>query len=277
MRTSIVVGIILLLAPFICAAAGESPKVTLDAGDLPIEQAMVDVARQAGVQILCDPALKTTVTGHFTSIELDALMDSITKINDLKWQKLYLPSQPDQPWTFDKVKARADAMASVSMGTVIMLDPSTGKQKVFVVQDPASPAVAPDKLGLKAYYIVYKPIVETKTAAKTGDAQQDALTRFKSIENERTKLLAQMTPSERIAALQQEMLSLLNLDPSLSRQIMQDQFMARNNLDQQSRDRYRALMHDTFHSMRDQGLITGDGPRGPRGGGEDRRGRDRNN
>jgi len=257
MKTVICITLLLLAAMAACA---DSPKVALEAKDMSLADAVADLAKQAGVQIICDAGAKATINGRFESIELDKLLDSITKTNSLKWQKVYLPAKADEKPTVEQVKARAEAVSAVTSGTMIVFDPATGKQKVFVEQDAATPTVAPDKLGLTLVYVISKPSeVKTDTAA-TGDAAK----KYQALETQRMQLLARMTPEQRISAVQQEMVSLINMDPAARQQIMIAQMQARQNMDPQLQDQYRQAMRDTFQAMRDQGLITGD--RGPGGG-----------
>ncbi|MBI2841876.1 MAG: hypothetical protein HYX78_00595 [Armatimonadetes bacterium] len=253
MKIGIVVGALVLLLSLACMAiAADAPKVTLEAQSTPIQKAMDDVGKQAGVQILCDSDVKAAISAQFGSIELEKLLDAVTMSNNLKWQKLYLPDQSEQKPSLEKIKARAEAVAAVAGGTIVVCDPATGKQKVFVEQDAASPSVDPEKLGMKPVYLISKPKVETKDAEQP---EQDAATRFQSLQNERMKLLAEMTPEQRINATQQEMMSMMNMDPATRQQIMMDQMSARRNMAPEIRDSYRQMMRETFRSMREQGLI----------------------
>jgi len=252
MRSAFTTLVLLVAAITASAAAAENPKVALDAKEMPIEQAMAELGKQAGVQIICDPGLKETVTGTFQSIELEKLLDTITKINNLKWQKLYLPAQPDQKPTLEQIKARAEMIAALTGGSIIVVDPATGKQKVFVEQEPAAVSVSPDTLGRKPVYLISKPKPPAKEPPQT---KQDPLARMQSLEAERMKLLAQMTPEQRVAAMQQEMLAMMQLDPATRQQMMIDQFKARNNMDPQLRDQYRDMMRETFRAMREQRLM----------------------
>ena len=263
MKIGAVAGIFLILMALGCAViAADSPKAALEAQDMPIEQAMADIGKQCGVQIVLDTGVKGAVTGHFASIELESLLDAITKSNNLKWQKFYLPAKEEQKPTLEQIKARANAVAALAGGAIVVCDPATGKQKVFVEQNTATPSVEPDKIGMKPLYLISKPKVETKDSAETQKANQDAATRFKSLQDERMKLLSQMTPEQRIAAMQQETLAMMYLDPAARQQMMLDQMKARQSMDPQTREQYQQMMHDTFRAMREQGLI----PEGQRGG-----------
>lgn len=227
MKIGIVAGMVLTGLSLACAVtAADNPKVTLDVSNVPISDAMAQVTKQCDVQIICGADVKKSITGHFESIELDKLMDTITKTNSLSWQKVYLPSQGDQKPIAEQIKAHADAVTAVTGGSIIVCDPTTGKQKVFVEQDSTSPSVAPEKLGMKAVYLIYKPVV---TAAKTEQqqpqqTQQDVVSQFTSLQNSRMQLLSQMTPEQRVDAMRQEM----------------------------------QTMRDTFRTMREQGLLPAD-------------------
>lgn len=258
----------MFLLSLACSAA-DNPKVTLDAKDLPIEQAMANLAKQAGVQIVCESGVKGTLTGRFEDLELEKLLGVITKSNGLTWQKVYLPppSEEQKP-TLDQMKARADAVTAVTGGPIVVVDPATGKQKVYVEQEASAPSVDLEKLGLKPVYLVSKPKAAAATPS-TAKADKDASNRFQALQNERVQLLAQMSPEQRVAAMQAEMLAVFNMDPGVRAQFMADEMKARFNMDPQMRDQYRQLMRDTFQIMRDQGQLPagswGDRSRGERG------------
>ena len=277
MRTGLISCALALLVLVACGAtAADSPKVALDAKDMPIQQAMEQVGKEAGVQIVCESSVKGTVNGSFESVELEKLLDTITRLNNLKWQKLYLPAQSDQKPTPEQINARAEAIAAVTGGPMVVCDPATGKQKVFVEQDSAAPSVAPDKLGLKLVYLISKPKEEPKVETKESEKGKGESTDFQSLEQERVKLMAKMTPEQRVAAMQQETAYVMQLDPATRQQVLIDQFMAQRNMDPQTRDLYRQAMRDAWQKMRDQGLIPpggrgwggGGGPGGPGGGGQ---------
>lgn len=257
MRTAIISMAIIVLASS-AGMAADAPKVNLDAQEMPIQEAMTDVSNQADVQIVCDSDVSASISGQFSSIELDKLLDVVARTHNLKWQKLYLPVQPDQRLTTQQIKARAEAVAALTAGTVVVCDPATGKQKVFVEQDAATPSVEPAKLGLKPVYFISKPKVET---ADTGE--EEAASRFQELQNERMKLLAEMDSEQRVAAMQDEMMAMIYLDPMTRQQMLTDQMNARRNMDPQMREAYQEIMRETFRSMREQGIAPDFG----RGGG----------
>lgn len=275
MRVTAIAGVMLVLVSMGCAVfAADAPKVNLDANNTPIDQAVADLAKQANVQIVCEPGIKGTVTGSFTSIELEKLLNAITKSNSLTWQKVYLPAPKDgEKPSIEQIRARAEAVAAVTSGTVVVVDPVTGKQKVFVEQDPAAPSVEPEKLGLKPVYLVTKPKAQD-TSAQSKQGNQDVSKQYKAIESQRIQLLSQMTPEQRVAAMQQEAVALMSMTPEVRQQIMMDQMRARFNMDPQTRDQYRQAMHDTFDAMRRSGQFPEGGwrggDRGDRGGRGDR-------
>lgn len=246
MRIGIFSIVLLMMVSLACVAA-ENPKVNLKAQDTPIQQVMAELGKQTGVQIICDTDVKSSVSGTFDSIELDKLLDTITKLNDLKWQKIYLPVQEENKPTLEQVKAQADAVAAVAGNAIVIYDPATGKQKVFVEQDPAAPSIAPEKLGLQPIYLVSKPKAAKKAVASQMNSA-DA-TYFKSIQDERMKLMANMTSEERVGAMQQEMYWMMNLDPQTRQQIAKDQMNAQRNMDPETRTKYRQVMRETFRAI----------------------------
>ncbi|MDO8684132.1 MAG: DUF4974 domain-containing protein [Armatimonadota bacterium] len=258
MRILALIATLMLLASIVSAAATATgkPVVTLDAKDMPIDQAMTELGRQAGARIVCDSDVKGNVIGQFKSIELENALDVITSTNNLKWQKVYLPApaQADQKPTLEQVKARAQAATALTSGSFVVYDPVTGKQKVFVEQDAAAPKVDPGKLGLKPVYLVTKPKVETKSA-QVGKPDKDSTARLQSLQEERAKLLAEMTPEQRVGAMQQEMMYMTQMNPALRQQMVLDEYNARHNMDPQMRDTYWDVMRDTYRSLRDQGLL----------------------
>ena len=194
------------------AIAAEETKVSLNADKMQIEQAALDLSRQAGVQVTCDTGVTGTVIGNFQAMNLESVLDAITGVNNLKWQKFYVPAQGAQKPTVEQLKSRAEALAAVTGGTFIVCDPVTKKQRVFVEQDPAAPAVAADKLGLTPMYLICKPktetTVQTASAAGTSARTANPMTTYQNLQQQRVKLLAQMTPDQRMAAMRQEMMAM---------------------------------------------------------------------
>lgn len=256
--------------------AADIPKVTLDVKDAPIAQVMDDVGRQTGVKIICESGVKASITGGFTSIDLEKLLDTIAAMNNLKWQKLYLPIAKDNPLTAEQIKARVSAVASVPGGTIVVCDAAAGKQRVYMEQDPSAPSVDPEKLGLTLVYFISNAKDE-KAEPKAENGKDDStstdssvLNKLQSLEKERIELLSKMSPSERMAAIQRETISLLQLDPAVRQQVFIDQIMAQRNMDPQTRDLYRRAMRDAIQTMRANGLIQNNRTgrnRSPRGSG----------
>ena len=268
MRNLVIVLVILLFATAIgVAVAQDSPQVTsagpqvsLSAQDMKLDQAVADLSKQAGVQIVCDTDVKGAVSGQFTSIGLEKLLDLIVKTNNLKWQKFYLPVPEDQKKpTLEQIKSRAAAIAAVTSGTMVVYDPTTGKQRVFVEQDSTAPKVEPDKLGLKPVYLISAPKVATKEVEAKPDSAQMTDMKFQSVQDQRMDLLSQMTSEQRVTAFQQEMESMINMDPATRKQIMTDQMKARREMSPEMRDQFRQMMRE---------MGGGRGGRGQRGGGD---------
>ena len=251
----------LLIAMSVACVAADNPKVTLNADNTALDQVVTDLSKQAGVQIILDKDIKGTVSGHFESTELEKLLDTITKSSNLKWRKIYLPVPKDENApkpTVDQIKARAEAVQAVTTGAIVVYDPATGKQKVFVEQDPKALSVDPDKLGMKPIYLITKPKVE----AKTDDAK-DTASKYKSLSDERMKMLQSMTPAEREAAMQQEMVQLMTMTPDNRQNFMSAQMNAIRNMDPALQQQFFESMRDTMQSMRDSGQM----PQGGMGGG----------
>lgn len=270
----IIITAALLISLGCAAVAAEAPKVTLDAQSMPMEELAAELTSQTGLQVVCDTDVKANVSAKLGAIELEKVLDAVTKPAELKWEKYFLPSTDEKP-TLDKIKAQARAVAAITAGTIIVCDPVTGKQKVFVEQKADAPTVDPDKLGLKAVYLITKPKAETVASAQDLKASSQAVERFNQIQNERMQLMAQMSPEQRVWAMQQEMTSMLSLDNNTRQQMMLDRMRAMREMDDATRDQLRGSMHDTWRSMREQGLVQdGDFHRGDRDGRSGRGGRD---
>lgn len=262
MKTRIAAWTVSLLVLGSVAFAGT--QVSLDAADMPIDRAAKELGSQAGVQIICDKDVKGSVTGHFVGMELDKVMDSITAGNKLVWRKLYMPAPADgeKSPTVEQMKSRIDALLGITVGTVALYDPATGKQRVFVEEAVAAPKVEPDKLGLKPAYIISMPKTDQADSKQTNS---EVAKQFQTLAAERNKLLAQMSPEQRVASLQQEMYSMLQMDPSTRNQLLADQWKARQNMPQDMQDAYRQMMRDAMRA-------NGGGPGGGGWGGGRRRG-----
>jgi len=197
------------------AIAAEEVKVTLNADKMKIEQAALDLSRQAGVQIICDSGVTGTVICNFQAMNLESVLDAITGVNDLKWQKFYVPAQAAQKPTVEQMKSRAEALTALAGETFIVCDPVTKKQRVFVEQDAAAPTILADKLGLTAVYLICKPKTETKAqtasssaATASRAASNNPVASYQALQSARSKFLAQMTPDQRMAAMRQDMITM---------------------------------------------------------------------
>lgn len=273
MKIGALIGTMILLSLWSCATtavtAATTPVITLSAADMPMDKVMAEVGKQSGSQIVCDTDVKGAVNGNFSSMELEKFLDTITKLHKLKWQKVYLQSKAEQKPTLAQLKARADAVSALTGGAFVIQDPVTGKQKVFVEQDSAKPSVDPDKLGLKPVYLVTstnakKPEPEAKPATNAATGE------FQELATERMRMMSAMSPDQRVAALQQDMLLMAQMDPANQQQMLLAQMNAQRNMDPVVRDAYRNAMRSAYHALRDQGLI----PRNSgRGGGSRGRGR----
>ena len=214
-KCAILASAVILAALASTAIAAEEVKVTLNADKMQIEQAALDLSRQAGVQIICDSGVTGTVICNFQAMSLEVVLDAITGVNNLKWQKFYVPAQAARKPTVEQMKSRAEALTALSGETFIVCDPVTKKQRVFVEQDPAAPAIPADKLGLTATYLICKPKTETKeqtvtaaAAPRVGAAASNPMATYQNLQSARANLLAQMTPDQRMAAMRQDMITM---------------------------------------------------------------------
>jgi hypothetical protein len=174
--TTLAIAIMLALS-FSFAFAADSPKVSLNAQDMTLDQTAAELSKQAGIPVICDSAVRGTVSGSFSDIELDKLLDIITKPQNLKWQKVYLPDQKDKKLTFEQIKAQAEAVAAIADMPMAVYDPTTGKQTVFIKQAADAPAVSPEKLGLKPVYLITKPKA-VEVAKKEENNSDDPVSAF---------------------------------------------------------------------------------------------------
>jgi len=261
----ITVTVLAFIVLSLTAFAVDNPKVSLDAQNMEIEQVVADLSKQTGLQIVCDSDTKTAISGSFGSIELERLLDVITKSNGLKWQKFYVPSPNDEKLPLEKIKAHAAAVAAVTGGPIVVCDPATGKQKVFIEQETSAPSIDPEKLGLKLVYLITKQKAEVEVK-QPEESDKEMSEQLKSVQNERMQLLSKMTSEQRITAIQQEMMQMMQLDPTVRSQMLIDEMRARMNMDPQMREQYQQMMMETMRFMREQGGFGGFGQRGQRGG-----------
>lgn len=272
---TVILALILASSIAYCAeptSASTSPAVTLSAKDMPIDQVATELGKQTGIQISCDPAVKGSFNGSFSAMPLEKALDLVAKSGSLKWQKVFLAPPPaGQKVALTTIKSRCDAVAAMAGSTVVVFDPVTGKQRVFVEQDPASPAVDPAKLGLKPVYLVSKPVVvEIAKDAKAGSSSQ-----LQQLNEQRMKLMMQLPSDQRVSAMQQDMMLTAAMDPTARSQYVLDQMNARRNMSPEQRAAYDTAMGDAYNSLRQQGLISGRTRGGPGGGGGGRRGGNR--
>jgi hypothetical protein len=88
-----------------------------------------------------------------------------------------------------------------------------------------------------------------------GEEHNQKAQRYANLENERMQLMTQMTPDQRVWAMQQEMTSMLSLDTNTRQQMMSDRMRAMHEMDPTTREQLHQALRDTWQGMRQQGMV----------------------
>jgi hypothetical protein len=269
---TIISATIALLAITGLAAFSDTQTVSLQAQQTPVKDAMEQISKQVGLQIICDTGVSGTVNGSFSSMELEKFLDTVTKGGDLKWQKIYLPPNPDKKPTLDQIKTQMRTLKAVGEQSIVVYDPITKQQTVYVKQSVEAAKLPTDSLGLTPVYLITSIKAEAEAAkvqaAVAAGATLDpkVVAQLQSLDSQRKSVLLQLPADQRVQALQQQMISDMNSDPATQAAIMKAQWDARQQMPQELQTQYRQYMRTVMQSVNPGGGWRGGGGGGGRRG-----------
>lgn len=141
--------------------AADIPKLTIDAKAMTIKDAAAETSRQSGAAIIVDPKASGTVTASLSGVELDQVLDVMTKSNNLTWKKLQFARKSDSKVTLDQLKAGILAVAAMPFVGLSVEDRSDKSTAVFTRSLPAdlttSKLTLPDGYAWSTVYVVLSP------------------------------------------------------------------------------------------------------------------------
>lgn len=248
-----VAGLVLLLITVIsCSSLAGPAKVTIDAKDMALDQIVMKLSEQAGVQIILDTGVVGSFSGELSDIEIEKLLNLITDANNLKWQKLYAKPDEEGKIPMSNVKAQVEAISILEDTPLVVFDPATGKKTVFarLEQKAVDSAVDPGKLGMKEFYFIFKPKDPVKVEEKP---EESAAAKFGQLRQQQMELFMKMSPEEQKAAIEQEVACIMNMPTEDQVNLMKGFFGAARDMDPQMRDQFRRTMMDAIRSSHGRG------------------------
>jgi hypothetical protein len=253
--TILLLATVLLPAAY-CAAPG---KVSLDAQNMPIKDAITQLATQSQATIVLDPKAEGNITINLTDVEIGQALDVITKMNKLTWKKVSFALPEGDSAKLDQLKSAILALATIPVTGLIVDDPATKQSSVMARNLPSSPETSvvklPEGYTWKTFYVVTPPIV---AVAATGATSKNKLDELTAQQSRTMQALAAMTPEERKQYYVNEMMAQMNLTPEARQSLIRDRMDAMHNMDPQLRDQMR----------QDMGAAFGGRHGGPDGGGD---------
>jgi hypothetical protein len=266
MRTVLSTFVLLLSLASAALAVG---SVNLIASDMPIKDAVAQMAKQAGATIVLDPKATGSVSVSLSDTELANALDVVTKMNNLTWKKLQFAKPNDSTIKLDQLKSAILALSSMPVMGLSVEDPASKTSAVFAKDLPESPETSnlrlPEGYSWSTVYVILFPEV----VAETEDVDKSKVTELVEAEAKRTIDMASMSPQERQQIFASEMNAYMTLTPEARQSLMADRMRAMFNMDPQYSQQFRQDMRSAMHDLRSSGEMPDMGPRGGRGrGGE---------
>lgn len=259
-----IAGILTLLLVVTSVAAFAAPsKVTLDVKNKPIKDVVEDMSKQAGVSIVLDPKAQGSVNASLKDVELNQVLDVVTKMTNLTWKKMQFAKTTDGKASLDQLKATALAIASLPLVGLSVEDPSTSKTTVYAKDLATSPDVSqiklPDGYEWTTVYVVMPKVEQVAEDAKPVNN----VTAVSDAQAKNMAEIAKMTTEERQQVFRNQWAVQMSLPQDQRIAIMKDQMQAMFGLDGSMQEQMREDMHSVFQQMHPQGQ----GGPGPWGGG----------
>jgi hypothetical protein len=247
----------LLLSAAHCATQG---KITLDAQNMPLKDAIAQMAQQSQASIVLDPKAEGTVTVNLTDVDVSQALDLVTKLNKLTWKKVSFALPEGDTAKLEQIKSAVLALASIPVTGMMVDDPATKQSAVMAKNLPSSPETAavklPEGYSWKTFYVVTPPIV---APAPTTAGSKDKLAELTAAQAKTIQDLASLTPEQRQQYYANEIAAQMALTPEARQSLMRDRMEAMHNVGPQYRDQMREDMHAAFGGMHPDGGPGGHG------------------
>ncbi|HPP76565.1 MAG TPA: hypothetical protein PLU88_15710, partial [Armatimonadota bacterium] len=194
-----VAALMLLLTVVLSTAFADAPKVNLNAQNITLQDVAAQLTEQSGIQIVLDAEVTGSVSATLNGVDLEQVLDLITKPSNLVWQKLYAKPDETGKISMERIKAQVNALKALKDDPLVVFDPATGKQTVFARMEnkAAEEIINPKELGLTPFYRIYKPetAVDPVTSSEPVTSKE-----FSDLSRKQLEMYAKMSPEEQRAA-----------------------------------------------------------------------------
>ncbi|MHB9036726.1 MAG: hypothetical protein ACYC64_08665 [Armatimonadota bacterium] len=265
MRTALSTFIFLMV---FASATFAAQSVSLNVSDMPIKDAVAQIAQQSGASIVLDPKVTGSVTISLSDADLTKALDVVTKLNKLTWKKLQFAKPNDSTIKLEQLKSAILALSSMPVLGLSVEDPASKTSAVFAKDLPGTPETSslhlPEGYSWTTVYVILSPEVVADADAGKSDVKT-----LSEAEVKRTLEMAAMTPQERQQVFASEMNAYMALTPEARQSMMADRMRAMFNMDSQSGQQFREDMRNVMHDLRSSGEMPDFGGRGGRNHGND--------
>jgi len=248
-----------IVLSILCASAAlaAGTTVTLDANNMPLSEVAKSFLDQTGVQVVLDAGVTVAVTAKLEGVELEQALNVLAQVCSLNWQRIYARPDENGRIPMEQVKAQLDVLAAMQSTPVVVYDPTTKQETVFARVEPSASqkALDPSKLGLKAFYFVFKP----KPPEAKQETREDPTKKLADLGRQRIETFLRMTPEQQKIAAQQDMMWMMNMPQDAQLRLMTGMFDAARNLDPVLQHQFQHTMREVFRQM---GPQRGGGRRG---------------
>lgn len=257
MRYVIILSLLVLLVGAVQAAEQAPPaKISIQLADLDVEQAFTNLSQMSQLMILGDSTVKGKVNCNLSDVTAEQALDTICKMNNLEWLKIYANPNKAEKLTASKLFGLLDSLKELGGAALICEDATAQTQTVFIPGaksgsvDSASIATSQ---SLKPVYLV-RAIPDPVAIASEKEKQAQLA----------KNLGAQVPPADAKAAAQQVWGYFSQMPMDQTFQVMRElrQMMFQNMTPEQMQ-----AMRDSFGNRGPGGGGNGGGQHGQHGGG----------
>lgn len=247
-------------------APAQGPEVSLDASDLTLSAVAASLTQKAGIPVLVDGTATTHFSGSMTQMPLEQVLSAVTKATGASWRKVFIPETTSTKDELEKAKQQAALLDQIeAVKAMVVYDPESKSQLTLVKSetDSAQASASAKELGLKPVYLLIGPEAPPPAAVTKAAAPVSAnATGYADLSHQQDQAFLQMTPQERVQALERSMADDVAMNPTDRKALMDARMQA-----------YRALRNSNSPTYQQWRETQREMWRGSRGG--DARGRNR--
>lgn len=221
------------------AAGVPEPAVSIDASDIPLATVAKDLSASAHAPVVLGAGVTGNFSGTFNNTPLDTALDFVAKASSLCWQKVFVPATCTDRDALAQAQAQVAVLNQVkAAGPFVVYDPAA-KQQITLAAQPSDASQADQdaaKLGLKAVYLLSLPPQKTTASSAKTPSQE-----YSDLARQQKDALLQMSPADRVKAMQQAMMDQMGMDPNAQVDLAEARIEAKRALKQSNPAGFKQL------------------------------------